>query len=181
MLAFGLLVRYAIVQYSIWLYLNGDHAFRDQRRKPFNFDPTIETLVTMIIYMVCLMNKTANTFGNESRLRNVAQLPKAEQKLFNYIKMSPIFREPGVQDLVEQNIEHAKTTDAFGTAVEQEKSFDGSVSASSHPQSVLQRTVSEDNLMALARSLIKSTAPKLFLGNRIFVDSNSARRELPIK
>ena len=92
-----MIYRYAVVQYEIALFLAADKpSYEDQHRKIGNFDPTIEVLLTMIIYMLQVQFKAKDTLGNESRLKNVEALPKAESKLFNYIVMQPIFREPNV-------------------------------------------------------------------------------------
>ena len=79
-------------------------------------------------------------------------LPKAESRLFNYIMMRPIFREPNVQDLVEKTVE----LERFKSCIDNDKSFDSMSAHSMDPQTIVRsRTVSEDNLMTLAKSLIK--------------------------
>lgn len=65
-------------------------------------------LLTMIMYMVSILVKS-NSLMSEAAAKNKEMLPKAENELFNYTKMQPVFREANVQDLIDKSVhEYAK-------------------------------------------------------------------------
>ena len=83
-----MLGRFGITQYSIHLYVSGDSpSFKDQTREWGNFVPTIEVLLMMIMYILQVQLMLRDVFGNKSRRINATALPKAEYRLFSFIKM----------------------------------------------------------------------------------------------